>query len=473
MVMKLLVPGKIFASIAFFIVIIIALPMEAFSISLPKEEEMGKEFMKVVVEHYEIIQDPMIADYVNKVGQHLVSVLPDKYFDYQFYVVKESTYNAFAAPAGQVFINSGLFEAMESEEELAGILGHEIAHVECRHISQKIERSSKINMITLAGIAAGIFLGVGGADTAAQAITMGSVAAGQSLSLAYSREDETQADQIGLKYLYRAGYSANGLLTVLKKIRSTEWYGSDIIPTYLKTHPASEARIAYIGNYVDSHAAPIKTAPTDETEFEIARTRLAAVYGDVNTAANRLKSRLEKDPHDPLANYGLGIVYARMGNRKVAQDYLKITLEKWPRNPYVLGDLGRIYFLNGQYAEALPILKDAVRVVHDNHDALFYLGRTEIELDEYDKAVDVLESLVQQKEDYPQARYFLGQAYGKMEKMGDAHYNLGIFYMGKRDLKTAMFHLDKASEGISDPDKLEKIKKMKEEIKAPRKGPGK
>ena len=450
--------------------LLFVLPMTAYPITLQKEEEMGKEFMKVVLEYYEIIEDPMIVDYVNKVGRHLVSVLPDRYFQYKFYVVKDSTYNAFAAPAGQVFINSGLFEAMDTEEELAGILGHEIAHVECRHISQKIEKSSKINMITLAGIAAGIFLGVGGADTAAQAITMGSMAAGQSIALAYSREDETQADQIGLKYLYQSGYSAEGLLSVLKKIRGTEWYGADIIPTYLRTHPASESRIAYIGNYIDTHDRPLKTAPTAPSDFQMAQTRLISAYGDVNTALPRFKSGLEKDPGDPLMNYGLGVVNARLGNRKEAQDYLKKTLEKWPLNPFVLGDLGGIYFLNGQYAEALPILKDAVRSTHDNFEALFYLGRTELELEEFDKAVETLGRLVEQKEDFPQAQYFLGEAYGRMGKMGDAHYHLGIYYMGKRDFKNAMFHLEKASETIDDPVKLEKIKDMKEELKGLRKG---
>ena len=411
-----------------------------------------------------MINDPMIVDYVNKVGQHLTSVLPNRYFQYEFFVVKDSTYNAFAAPAGKVFINSGLFEAMESEEELAGILGHEIAHVECRHISQKIEKSSKINMITLAGVAAGIFLGVGGADTAAQAITLGSMAAGQSIALAYSREDETQADQIGLKYLYQAGYSAEGLLSVLKKIRSTEWYGADIVPTYLRTHPASEARIAYIGNYASTHDKPVKSAPTSPSDFKMAQARLIAGYGDVNSALPRFKSDLEKDPDDPLANYGLGVVYARLGNRKEAQDYLKKTLEKWPLNPFVLSDLGGIYFLNGQYAEALPVLKDAVRSTYDNQEALFYLGRTELEIGEFDKAVDTLERLVKKKDDFPQAQYFLGEAYGRMGKMGDAHYHLGLHYKGKRDIRNAMFHLDKALETLNDPIKIEKIKEVKKNL---------
>ena len=108
-----------------------------------------------------------------------------------------------------------------------------------------------------------------------------------------------------------------------------------------------------------SRQAPIPASPTDALDFDLAQTRLVAVYGQKNNALKRFSARLEKNPDDPSANYGMGIVYARMGNRAAAQDYLKKTLEKWPFNPYVLSDIGRIYFLNGQFAEALPVLKNA------------------------------------------------------------------------------------------------------------------
>ncbi len=452
-------------------VVFLWLATQAFALSIQKEEEMGQEFMKVVFDRYEIIDDPLISGYVEKVGQHIVSVFPNHLFHYRFYVIKEPVYNAFAAPAGHVFINSGLFEAMDSEEELAGILAHEIAHVECRHISQKIERSTKINMITMAGIAAGIFLGAGGSDTAASAMTIGSMAAGQSMELAYSREDELQADQLGLKYLYKAGYSAAGLLEMLKKIRKTEWFGTDVIPTYLRTHPASEDRIAYIGSWLETEAKPESKSPTREEDFRIAHTRLTALYGDVNKAANRFESILSKTPEDPMANYGLGIVYDRKGNRQLAQKYLKTALAYNPRDPYMLSDLGRIYFLNGQYPDALTVLKDSVYVIPDNYNGLFFLGRTELELGEYGKAVDTFESLIRKKPDYAMAQYFLGEAYGQLGQLGDAHYHLGLHYKNRRDFKTAKFHFERAAEKIEDPIKKEKIREILEKMRDPRKKP--
>ena len=128
-------------------------PRSAESITIKEEEELSREFQRLVMKNYQLIRDPIIVNYVNKIGQKLLAVMPPQPFTYRFYVVKEDTYNAFATPAGHIYVNSGLFAAMQSEDELAGILAHEISHVASRHISQKIERSKKVNMATLAGVA--------------------------------------------------------------------------------------------------------------------------------------------------------------------------------------------------------------------------------------------------------------------------------------------------------------------------------
>jgi len=180
----------------------------ATAISLKEEQQLASEFMKFIVQRYELINDPAIVRYINQIGNKILATMPPQPFTYHFYVIKEEAYNAFAIPAGHIFINSGLLAVMESEDELAGILAHEIAHIVSRHISQRIERSKKINLATMAGMVAGIFLGVATGDpAAAQALTIGAAAAGQTAALAYSREDETQADELGVQYIIDAGYN--------------------------------------------------------------------------------------------------------------------------------------------------------------------------------------------------------------------------------------------------------------------------
>ena len=218
------------------------IPRDAYSLTVSEEEKLSRGMLRYIYRQYEIIDDPAIVDYVNKVGNRIVEGLEEPLFNYRFHVINVDSYNAFAIPAGYIFINSGLLAAMDSEEELAGILGHEISHVYCRHISEKIERSKKIGMATMAGVAAGILLGAAGASEVGSAVTMGASATGLSVELAYSRDNEMQADQLGLKVLTAAGYNGSGLSKVLRKMRSKRWFDNEQFPTYLSTHPAVEDR---------------------------------------------------------------------------------------------------------------------------------------------------------------------------------------------------------------------------------------
>jgi len=459
--MRVIRKAFLFCFVLIFIINILV-PKGALCITIQEEEEMSREVMKVIIKHYEVINDSLIVNYINQLGQKIVSSLPPQPFEYHFYLIKNDEYNAFATPAGHVFVNSGLMEAMENEEELAGILGHEIAHVVCRHISQQIDRAQKIGIATLAGIAAGILLGVGGSAAAAQALTMGSAAAGQSIQLSYSREDEFQADQIGLISLTKAGYNGEGLLTMLKKLWSRRWFGPDQIPTYLTTHPATEERMAHIDTWLEQNKK-IETH-IDAYNFSRVHTRLVAVYGDKSVALRKFKAEVEKHPEDPLAQYGYGLILARTGDRKDAIDHLKRALVKNAFDPYMLKDLGQIYFFDGQYREALNILENAASISSNDPEVFFYLGRAQMELGRLHEAAVTFEELIEKNDDYPQALYSLGETYGKLGRLDEAHYCLGVYYKKKYDVKNAAFHLKRALELMEDPDKREKIEKMLKEI---------
>jgi predicted Zn-dependent protease len=441
-------------------------PLPAHAITIQEEEQMSREFLKVVGDHFEIITDSMANAYVRDVGARVLAVLPSQPFNYQFHIIREDVYNAFATPAGHIFINSGLIAAMENEQELAGILGHEIAHVVCRHISQKIERSKKVQLATLAGVAAGIFLGVGGGGSAASALTVGSMAAGQSAMLAYSREDEIQADQIGLKVLNEAGYSGQGIIDVLKKMRSKQWYDSQQVPNYLMTHPATEDRIAYVDRWVAHQEPGASFKPADPYLFRRTQARLIAVHGDPEIALKRFEADLASQPGDPVAHYGYGLILARTGNRREAIAQLRAALTRRALDPYVLRDLGGVYFQDGQYDQALKILQGSADILPDDPEVRVLLGRTQLEMDRLADAVTTFEALLALTTEDPQVYYYLGQAYGKLEKMGDAHYNLGVYYNRIKKHENAIFHLEKAQQTINDPEKSEQIATL---LKASRK----
>ena len=457
---------KIIPCLVFCFILKILSPDTALAVTAKQEEEMGHEFMRAVSRQIEFIKDPFIVEYVNKIGNKIVSVLPPQLFKYHFYVIKEDVYNAFAGPGGHVCINSGLFNAMDDEEELAGILAHEIAHVKCRHISQRIERSSKIGMLTLAGLAAGILLGATGSGDAASAITVGSAAAGRTIALAYSRENEMQADEIGLKYLAKAGYSGKGLLTMLKKIRSKQWFGSDMIPTYLTTHPAVEDRISYIAVWLNSDMNPgINNATINPLDFESAQTRLLVQYGDESSILSQFKEELEKNPSNPLSHYRYGLILDKIGDRKKAVNHLLAALEKKALDPYILKDLGRIYFNDGRYSESFKTLKGVVSIIPEDPEACFLFGRTALKLNKFEEAASILEKLILTNPDNKLASYYLGEAYGKAGKLGKAHFYLGVYYLQKREFKNAIFHLNKALNNLNEDDKKKKAREMLKKIR--------
>jgi len=292
------------------------------------------------------------------------------------------------------------------------------------------------------------------------------MAAAQSLVLAYSREDEIQADKMGLENLTRAVYDGTALMTTLNKIRSKRWF--DNVPNYLATHPAAEDRIAYIDSWSQNQKKLPSKGATDD--FKKAHTRILALYGNQAKAMAHFKTAVNQNPDDALASYGYGLVLARSGFRKDAVVHLQAALEQNPLDSSILGELGRIYFFDGRLSDALAILGSSVGLYADDPETLFYLGRTQMELGRFTEAVSNFNKLIADHSDYDQAYYFLGESYGKRGNLADAHVYLGLYYEKKRDPKNTIFHLEKAFEHTKDPyrkrdieDLLKKARKNFEE----------
>jgi len=452
------------------------LPAPLGALTYSKEEEFGREFARYVETHMEVIDDQFIAGYVESVGQRVLSYFPSQQLKFRFRVIKSEVYNAFAGPGGHIFIHSGLIAAMESEDELAGILGHEIAHVTSRHISQKLARQKKISYVTLAGIVAGFLLGAAGSQTGAQALTYGTLAASQSAELAYSRENELEADEKGLHSIAAAGYNGYGLVKILKKMRNREWFGTKQVPTYLKTHPATEDRILYIDGWMaDNKSALRPTQASNPRGFIVAHTRVLALYTDRQLALKTLKRGVDEYPEQAISHYGYGLVLARSGKYDQAIEHFETALRIRPFDPYLLGELGRAQYFEGLYRPALNNLEAAVKIFPEFADGFFYLGRTYQQLGMYPEAVRYLEELFDLAPRYPRLSYFIGNAHGKLGQLGQAHYYLALYYLKKGEQETARFHLQRAQKAETDPvnkdrieDLLSKLKPVKPGQKNPR-----
>jgi beta-barrel assembly-enhancing protease len=442
-----------------------ACPVSA--ITIKEERELSKEFLELLKKQLPLIEDPVIVDYVNRVGRKILAALPPQPFEYQFYVVKQDVYNAFATPAGHIFIYSGLLGAMDSEEELAGILAHEICHVVSRHISEKIERSKTASKLALAGMIAGILLGAAGAGDAGMAMMTGSAAGVQSMMLAYSRGDEDEADQIGLTTLYKAGYRGEGMVTMFEKIRSKQWFGADDIPTYVMTHPAVESRIGDVNRRVQNFNQKYGQPPlVDPMPFIRMHIRLLAEYGDENVVLHQSRQAYEKDPDNPLVNYEYGLILGRTGKRQDAIKHLQKALAARPLDRDILTDLGKLYFYEGQYDQAIRVLEGVVGTGSDQSEALYFMARAYQETGQLDTAVSYFEVLLDKHPDYNQAHFDLGKVYSQMGRRGEAFFHLGKYYYGKGDMQKATFQLKKALEFDQDPKQRKEVDALLAEIDA-------
>ena len=167
----------------------LAAPLGA-SLGPDEEIEAGDQFLSHIKSRYELADYPYLVQYINELGAYIGSHIEVPHFSLSFYLVREHTINAFAALGGHIFLFSDLVLMLDSVDELACILAHELGHVSARHLAARIERSKRIGMATMAGVLAGILIG----GKAAGPLVTGSIASAAQAELGYSREDERQAD---------------------------------------------------------------------------------------------------------------------------------------------------------------------------------------------------------------------------------------------------------------------------------------
>ncbi len=436
------------------------------AISIPEEKEVGKKFIDMIEKKQMLLYDPIASHMINEVGRHILSFLPLQPFDYSFYVVNDDVFNAFAAPGANIFAYRGLITSLDSIDELAGIIGHEIAHAASRHVSESIDRSKYISIGSLAGVLAGILVGTKSDGNAAGTLIKGSLAAGQTAMLAFTRENETEADEKGIMFLKESCFSPKGLLSGLMKIRESDYRGVENIPDYVKTHPGTGSRIAHVENIMSDYAPPKdKPACMSDLRFEMVKYRLLGLYGEIEPTHAKLTRLLEKDPDNAALHYGMGLLYERKFRKSEALSHLKKALSVNFFDPMILLELGRFYQENGELQKALDVLKavesdPVLGVMARFHEASAYLELKDI------KQAETLFNFVIEKAPlaYPAAYYNLANIMSIRNKPDLSHYYLGLFYSDTGNTKNAITHLTKAMESLSDTEKFNRAKELLEKL---------
>jgi predicted Zn-dependent protease len=237
--------------------------------SLEKEIALGKQLAQEVERQAKIIDDPVIAEYVSRVGQNLVRN-SDAKVPFTIKVLDSEEVNAFALPGGFFFVNSGLILKAESESELAGVMAHEIAHVAARHGTKQATRGEIVNLASIPLIFMGGWTGYAIRQGAGLAIPMG--------FLNFSRGFEREADYLGLQYLYKTGYDPTSFVDFFEKIQSMEKKKPGTVSKVFSTHPMTDDRIKAAQDEIQKILVAKPEYVVNTSEFNDVRNRLAMLH---------------------------------------------------------------------------------------------------------------------------------------------------------------------------------------------------
>jgi len=251
--------------------------------SLEKEIQMGKGYAQQVEASVKLVQDPVVTEYVNRIGQNLVRN-SDAKVPFTIKVVDSDEINAFALPGGFFYVNSGLILAADNESELAGVMAHEIAHVAARHATRQMTRAQYANFATIPLIFVGGGIGYAAYEAMGLALPL--------TFLSFSREFEAQADYLGLQYMYKTGYDPQSFIAFFEKVEAKEKKKPGTLAKAFATHPPTPDRIEKSQEEIAKILPAKAEYVLDTSEFDSVKARLAVLE-------NRHKIQEEKDTNRP------------------------------------------------------------------------------------------------------------------------------------------------------------------------------
>lgn len=427
------------------------------ALTMEDERKLGDQVVREVESKFQLVRDPLILEYLNKLGQEILKQSGQQPYPFRFYLLKDPQLNAFSVPGGHIFVTTGIIEVMDSEGELAGLLGHEITHVTHHHIAKQMEQQKKVGLATMAVALLGVL--AGDPRIASAAIT-GSLATAQTLALKYSREDEDDADNSGFKYMSKAGFDPKYMIDLLDKLRRWGSFGSEGVPAYMQTHPLTGNRMSHVENLLHQYAGQGPWERKSSDEFRRLQTIILTKYGDLQKAQSRFQSWSKDTQSLFWVHYGQGWMAIREGKFETAIDQFNKALSMRPQDHYILRDLGQAYFLKGDLAQSIQKLGQVSILDPKDGNAAFFLARAYQEKGDYPLALENFQRAKKLGTEGEDLHHYMGMAYGSLNNLVQAHYYFGKSFQLKGDKGKALFHFRTALKYVgNDPVQRDQIEK--------------
>ncbi|MFQ3176343.1 MAG: putative Zn-dependent protease [Psychromonas sp.] len=307
----------------------------AATLSIEKEQEYGWAFRLMANQSLPIIDDPVLNQYINELGQSLVSHSESVRMPFNFFLIEDNEINAAAFLGGNVKIHTGLFLYAKNESELASVIAHEIAHITQRHLARMLEQQSSTTPTSLAAMAGSILLTLVSPAAGMAALTTTMAVSIQS-QINYTRTHEYEADRIGIKTLVDAGYDPNGMAQFFGRLAEKYKYAS-LPPQMLSTHPLPEARLSE----ARLRASQYKTKNIiNSLDYQLSKVRITVRFSNINPTStiNLYESQLKNKKYEikEAALYGLALAYFENKNFSKAQNIVNDLLKTQSGNLFYI-----------------------------------------------------------------------------------------------------------------------------------------
>ncbi len=396
-----------------------------------QEKRLGQAFMRSVRNHFPVVTDPFIADYIQSLGDKLASNSDAADQQFNFFLINNAVVNAFAGPAGHIGIFSGLVLTTETESELASVVAHEIAHVSQKHLLRTFDDASRMNLPMAAISLAAILIG-GGSDLGAAA-AMGLQAGMIQHQINFTRANEHEADRIGINTMADANFDPRAMPDFFERMgKATRFYGATL-PEFLRTHPVTSTRIADSRGRAEAYS--YKQYPADIRYYLLRATLREQQYEDPKEAVKFFSATLidGRYRNEAAQRYGYILALVRAKELNLARKELDKLLKTDPNQiAYQLLN-AHLYSQSGDTNSAASTLKKALDKAPGSYPITMSYAQTLIDNDEPSTARKILERIVPNRPQDAMLYKLLAQATGKMGDVNQAHeYQADYYYVSGR-----------------------------------------
>jgi predicted Zn-dependent protease len=439
------------------------------AVSLEEEYQVGMMWARQMRAQGHVIEDPEVSDYIQEIGHSLSSRAEEGQHQFNYFVVRDPVINAFAMPGGFIAINSGLILATRNENELAGVMAHETAHVTQRHLVRGMIDQTHAGLVSTAAMLAAIILGATagrGDPSAMEGAILATEGAAIQHQINYTRTQEFEADRIGIGTMATAGYDPLGMASFFEALERNSPEPSRVKAIeFLIDHPLSAERVAEARNRAEQIG---RVYHSDSLGYTLIRERLRSLVENPQTAREHYVTLLKNGGGLSVEErYGKAVADISNRNPAAAIPDLQGLLQEYPKVTQFYGALGQAYLANGQTKESQAVLEKALFLFPRNVPITIRLAETLMHAGDNKRAQLILDDLFNQVEPTPNQARLIAKAANAAGNVADSYYYMADFYLMNGDLVSASTQLQLGL-GLPNlnPIQRARISAMLEEVRA-------